>query len=146
MGQILLLDRGEFRANRPGRVTGVMFGAQALVLSALALVAAPGAGALLVPWASPAWVGLTLVLAVVCTVGAFSIMNAWQPRVTATEAGLIYCMEPVSASVLALFLPAVLSAVAGIRYPNESLSWALVAGGALITLANVLVQTGPAPP
>jgi len=52
------------------------------------------------------WLGFTAALTVFCTVGAFTIMNTWQPRITATEAGLIYCFEPLAASCLALFLPA----------------------------------------
>jgi drug/metabolite transporter (DMT)-like permease len=78
---------------------------------------------------------------VVCTIGAFSIMNKWQPRITSTEAGLIYCIEPIFASVFALFLPAIFSAWAAIDYPNEHATWSLIIGGGLIKVANVLVQT-----
>jgi hypothetical protein len=68
-------------------------------------------------------------------------MTKWQPRITATEAGLIYCVEPVFASVFALFVPALLSAWAAIEYANERATWSLVIGGSLITFANVLIQT-----
>jgi hypothetical protein len=70
-------------------------------------------------------------------------MNAWQPKITATEAGLIYCVEPIFASVMALFLPAVFSAWAGINYPNELATWTLLVGGGLVTLANVILQLRP---
>jgi drug/metabolite transporter (DMT)-like permease len=143
VGQILWIEKPEFGENRPGMVTLIMFAIQAAGFTLLAAVAAPNARAFIAPWASPAWVGMTLILAVVCTIGAFSIMNRWQPKITSTEAGLIYCIEPLFASVFALFVPAILSAWAAINYPNEHATWSLVVGGALITLANVLVQTSP---
>ncbi len=70
-------------------------------------------------------------------------MNAWKPKITATEAGLIYCFEPIFGTALALFLPAWFSVLAGIAYANESATWTLLAGGGLITLANVLLQLKP---
>jgi drug/metabolite transporter (DMT)-like permease len=73
-------------------------------------------------------------------------MNKWQPSITATEAGLIYCTEPIFTSVMALFLPALLSAWAGFNYPNETLTWHLLLGGGLITAANVLIQLRPPKP
>jgi len=145
MGPILWLDKKEFAANRPEKITLVMFATGAVVFWVLVGALAPDAGALLAPWHSPAWVGLTVALTLVCTVGAFSLMNAWQPKITATEAGLIYCLEPIFASVMALFLPAWFSARAGIGYANERATWALLAGGGLITLANVLIQLKPPP-
>ncbi|MES2693821.1 MAG: hypothetical protein V4773_10140, partial [Verrucomicrobiota bacterium] len=75
-----------------------------------------------------------------CTVGAYGLMNAWQPKITATEAGLIYCVEPIFGSLMACFLPALFSAWTGIHYPNETVTWTLLLGGGLITLANVLLQ------
>jgi hypothetical protein len=72
-------------------------------------------------------------------------MNTWQPEITATEAGLIYCVEPVFASAFALFLPAVISGWAGFHYDNEQLTWHLLIGGGLVTLANVLIQLQPPP-
>ena len=143
MGQILLLDRKEFAGNRPLPVTLVMFAVEGLWFAVLASATAPSASALLAPWSSPVWVGGTVALTVFCTLGSFVLMNTWQPRITATEAGLIYCAEPIFASLLALFLPAWLSAWGGLDYPNEALTWHLLAGGGLITLANVLLQLGP---
>jgi drug/metabolite transporter (DMT)-like permease len=143
MGQILWIEKPEFAGNCPGLVTLVMFTLQAVAFTALAAATAPSARSLVLPWGSPVWVGLTLTLAVVCTIGAFSIMNRWQPRITSTEAGLIYCIEPLFASVFALFLPGIFSVWAAIDYPNEHATWSLVIGGGLITIANVLVQMGP---
>ena len=70
-------------------------------------------------------------------------MNAWQPKVSATQAGLMYCFEPIFASLYAFFLPAWLSVLAGITYANERLTLDLFIGGALITAANVLIQFEP---
>lgn len=143
MGPILWLDKKEFAANRPEKITLTMFATAAVVFCTLAGATAPGTAALLAPWHSPAWVGLTVVLTLVCTIGAFSLMNAWQPKITATEAGLLYCVEPIFASVMALFLPAWFSTWAHIDYANERATAALLIGGGLITLANVLIQLKP---
>lgn len=143
MMQILLLDSRQFAANRALPVTLVMFTVQAVLFSAMAAGTAPSAASLLVPWTSGAWLGFTLLLTLFCTLGAYTLMNKWQPRITATEAGLIYCVEPLFASVLALFLPALFSAWGGFDYPNERLTWHLLIGGGLITLANVLIQLKP---
>jgi drug/metabolite transporter (DMT)-like permease len=144
-GQILWIGRAGFSRNRPRQVTLVMFAVQAVLFSALAVGTAPSVRALGAPWGSPVWVALTLALAIVCTNGAFSIMTKWQPRITATEAGLIYCVEPVFASIFALFLPALISAFAAINYPNEKATVSLLIGGGLVTLANILVQAKAAP-
>ena len=145
MGQILWLDRPEFAANDGERLTLVMFATEGLVFWAAAAATAPDAHALLAPWHSGPWVGLTLALAVFCTLGAFLLMNTWQPKITATEAGLIYCVEPIFSSVMALFLPAWFSVWAAVDYANEHATWTLLVGGGLITLANVLLQLKPPP-
>jgi drug/metabolite transporter (DMT)-like permease len=146
MAQILWLERPEFAGNRVLPVTLVMFAIEAAIFLAMALATAPRAGDLLALWASPPWVGFTLALTVFCTLGAFTLMNTWQPKITATEAGLIYCVEPVFASVMALFLPGLFSAWAGFNYPNEQATLHLLVGGGLITVANVLLQFRPPPP
>lgn len=143
MGQILTLERPEFSGNRADRVTFVMFATQAAVFSVLALILAPDVAALAAPWSNGAWLGCTAALALLCTIGAFSIMVAFQPRISATEAGLIYCVEPIFASTLALFLPGWLSAWAAIQYADEEASWTLLVGGGLITAANIVLQLRP---
>ena len=79
-------------------------------------------------------------LALFCSVGAYLIMNIWQPRVSATEAGLIYTTEPVFTAVFALFLPALLGEFIGSSYDNETVSNTLLAGGSLVLVANLLMQ------
>ena len=79
-------------------------------------------------------------IVLICTVYAYTAMNRWQPHVSATEGGLIYCLEPVFTSIYALFLPAWLAAWTGVPYPNDTLTATLLAGGGLITAANILLQ------
>ncbi len=143
MGQILWLGRKEFSGNDSTRLTLVMFAAEGVVMWAAAAALAPNAHTLLVPWQSAPWLGLTIILTLASTVAAFLLMNMWQPKVTTTEAGLIYCVEPIFSSVMALFLPALFSAWALIDYPNETATWTLLVGGGLITLANVVLQLKP---
>ena len=143
MGQILWLGKKEFAANRAERLTLVMFATEALVFAGLAGATAPDVASLVTPWTSPAWLALTVTLTVFCTLGSFSLMNAWQPKITETEAGLIYCVEPIFGSVMALFLPALFSVWVGINYANEQATLHLLVGGGLITAANVLLQVKP---
>ncbi|MCX6953222.1 MAG: DMT family transporter [Verrucomicrobia bacterium] len=143
MGQILWLEKKEFAANRPERLTLVMFVTEALIFAALAGATAPDLAALTTPWTSPGWLALTLTLTVFCTLGSFTIMNTWQPKITATEAGLVYCIEPIFGSLMALFLPALFSVWVGIAYANERATVNLLVGGGLITAANILLQFKP---
>lgn len=145
MGQILWLEKPRYAGNRVEKFTLVMFATQAAIFSVLAVVTADGVDALLLPWTSPGWLGLTATLTVFCTLGAFLIMNTWQPKITATEAGLIYCVEPIFGSAMALFLPGMISAWTLITYANETATAHLLLGGGLITAANVLIQLKPPP-
>ncbi len=142
-GQILWLERKEFAGNDSVRLTLVAFSTQAVLFWVTAAVLAPDRHALIVPWTSAPWLGLTILLTVFCTLAAFLLMNQWQPKITATEAGLIYCVEPIFGSTMALFFPAWFSAWAHVDYPNEVATWTLLIGGGLITLANVVLQLKP---
>lgn len=113
-GQILWLERPKYAGNDPVRFSVVMFAGMSLLALPVVALTAPRATACVQAYASGAAVGLLLTLVGCCTLGAYLLMNFWQPRVTATEAGLVYCVEPVFASVLALFLPAMLSRGAGL--------------------------------
>lgn len=145
MGQILWLERPEFVGNRAVRITLVMFAVQGVAFVFVGAVTVPSVEAVLAPLAVPAWWGFTLGLTVFSTLGAYLLMNTWQPRITATEAGLIYCVEPIFGSVFALFLPGLFSVWAAIVYPNENATPHLLIGGGLITLANVILQLRPPP-
>lgn len=140
MGQILTLGQKDYDGNRPLQITFITFLVQGVIFAGLATAIAPSSAALLVPWTSPPWLILTFTLAVGCTLIAYSIMNAWQPKISTTEAGLIYCIEPIFGSAIALFFPGVLTAWIGIHYLNETATWTLLVGGSLITIANVLLQ------
>lgn len=143
MVQIFVLEDQRYAGNRTRAVTAVMFTTVAVVFCGLAWMTAPAPVDCLRPWASAPWLGFLGLLTLFCTLGSFTLMNRWQPHITATEAGLIYCFEPVFASLMALYLPALFSRWAGFDYPNETLTWQLLVGGGLITLANVLLQVRP---
>jgi drug/metabolite transporter (DMT)-like permease len=144
-GQILWLQRPKFAPNNVNHFTLVMFAVIMVVALPVAVCTAASSGDWLPPYrVSSVWI-LTTVLTVFCTLGAYLLMNYWQPFLSATQAGLLYCLEPVFASAFALFLPAWLSTMAGIQYPNELISWSLLIGGALITVANILMNLTPTP-
>jgi len=140
-GQILTVENPRYSANRPMYFSVVMFLSMALFSLPLIWATAPNAAACVHAYSSPAACGFMLVLIVVCTLGGYLIMNGWQRRVSATEAGLIYCIEPVCASAMSLFLPAWFSVWANIHYPNEQLTDRLLIGGVLVTVANLLLQS-----
>ena len=140
-GQIVWVERPLYADNRPGIVTLIMF----TLLAVMFFVGYPMLGGSvsggLQLFGRPSLVVLMLALVVFCTAINFFIMNGWQPRITATEAGLIYCLEPVIATALSAFLPGWISSFAGVDYPNETLRWGLIAGAPLILGATVLVAT-----
>jgi drug/metabolite transporter (DMT)-like permease len=138
-GQILTLEHPRYEANRPICLTAVMLLGTALVAVPVTCFTAPSAAACWQAYDSPAAIGFLTIIVLLCTLAAYGLMNCWQRRVSATEAGLIYCAEPVFASFMALFLPEMLSRWAGITYANEELSPRLLVGGGLITVANVLL-------
>ena len=143
-GQILWLQRADYTGNDVNRFSLVMFVVMALGSAAAAAASRHEPGDWLRAYATPPTWGFLAVLVVICTLGGYLLMNRWQTHVTATEAGLIYCAEPVFASAAALFLPAWFSRWAAIAYPNELLTRSLVAGGGLVLLANVILQLAPA--
>ena len=138
--QILWLERPRYAPNRVSHFTVVMFVSTALLVAPVALFTAPSAGAFVQAYNSSEVLWLVGALTLLCTLGSYTLMNVWQPHVTATEAGLIYCVEPLFTSCLVLFLPGWISRFAGISYANETLTSHLLIGGGCIMLANVLIQ------
>jgi drug/metabolite transporter (DMT)-like permease len=138
--QILALEDPRFSINRGVPVTFIMCLAITLAFLPVTLAGATDHSILWKAGASPAVLLLVMSLALFCSVGAFVLMNIWQRRVSATEAGLIYTTEPVFAAVYVLFLPSYLGRLTGVPYENESLTISLVFGGALIVAANGLMQ------
>ena len=145
-GQILWLERPEFRSNNSLHATLIMFAVMALVTGILAFGTSPGPGAWIQVYRTRESIVLLAVLVVLCTMTTYPFANHWQPKVSATQAGLLYCSEPVFTSWAALFVPGLISRFAGIPYPNELLTWNLLGGGGLILIANVWLQLRPPPP
>lgn len=139
-GQILWLERPRYAGNRATHFTVVMFAAITVLIAPIAFFAAPSPGAMFRAYASMEVLALMGVLTLACTLAAYMLMNVWQPHVTATEAGLIYCIEPICASLFAVILPGWLSRFANINYANERITFHLLVGGGLVTAANVLIQ------
>lgn len=142
-GDILWLDRREFVAADKLRATVVMFATMAVCLVPVTTWSAQGGGGWWNVYRSPAVMLMMGLLLSGSTLAAFTIMNFWQPDIRPTHAGLIYCVEPVMASLYALFLPGWLARLGDFNYPNEQLTSDLWIGGALITAANVLIQLAP---
>lgn len=145
MGQIFWLQRPEFKRNDVGRFTLVMFVTITLACAPVAALTTQRAGDWITAYANAPSLALIGTMIVFSTLGGYGLMNRWQPLVSATQAGLIYCMEPVFASLFALFLPAWISSWSGIHYANETLGFNLLLGGGLITVANAMIQFRPAP-
>jgi drug/metabolite transporter (DMT)-like permease len=145
--QILWLDHPVFRGNDTRRVSMVMFAACALITAPVWILHTQSLSDLAAIVRPSFPVGLVFIsLMVVCSLVAFLLMNHWQPHVDATTAGIVYCAEPLFATVMALFLPGLLGGFLGIEYPNEVFTNHLLIGGGLITLANILVALAPASP
>jgi len=140
-GQILWLQRPEFSRNNVSHFTLIMFAVIALACLPVALLTgSPHDWS--AAWRPSSALVFLGILTTFCTLGGYVLMNYWQPFLTATQAGLLYCLEPVFASLFALCLPAWYSALSGIHYGNEQLGWGFLLGAALITAANVLLQLG----
>jgi drug/metabolite transporter (DMT)-like permease len=131
---IVALDRWG-RAVRPGHLTVAFLTATALLgLVGAVLWAALGPG--MVPWLqwmvkmgghpTALW-DLTL-LTIFCTVLSFHWFTAYQPRVSANRAALIYLLEPVFGTIFSVFW--------GMDKVEPHLVW----GGALILGGNLLVE------
>jgi drug/metabolite transporter (DMT)-like permease len=142
-GQILVLERDDFRGNGMDRVALVMFGVKALIFWAVV-----GWGEWVTGFPKGSWGGIGSqlgmwvmlgVLTLCSTLFGYATMIAWQPRVSSVQAGLIYASEPVFATVWALFLPSWYSALSGITYANEVIGGAFVVGALAIVAANVLI-------
>jgi drug/metabolite transporter (DMT)-like permease len=139
--QILCLNHRRYAANRPLCFTTAMLLATAVFTLPLVVATAPGFAECFRVYASVPACSVMAVIVLFCTLIPFVLMSRWQRHVTATEAGLIYCAEPLFVSALALFLPGWFSQWTGLNYPSELLTVRLLIGGTLITGANVLLQS-----
>jgi drug/metabolite transporter (DMT)-like permease len=138
--QILALENPRFEGNRGTSVTFIMFFGIAVLFVPITAIIAPDTASCFTAGASFQSFVIIACLALFCSVGAYLLMNIWQPRVSATEAGLIYTTEPVFTAVYVMFLPSMLAAFVGGTYDNEALSASLLLGGSLVVGANALMQ------
>lgn len=126
--------------NRAEATTAGMFMIEGVLFVALALGTARDVAHVVAPLASPAWVTLMLLAAVIATGGPFVVLNHWQRHVPATEAGLLYNLVPLFAALSELVLPRLFSGWLRIDYANTSLTLRLLVGGGLILAANAALQ------
>ena len=143
--QILWLDHPIFRGNNSTHVSIIMFAAIAIVLAPVWITHAQAFSDVAVVFANVPIFAIYVSVMAICSLGSFLLMNRFQPAVDPTTAGIIYCAEPLFATVLALVLPALLAPFLGITYANEQFTPALIVGGSLIILANALISLQPAP-
>ncbi len=139
-GQILWLEKPEFANNRTSHFTLIMLAGTALLIFPVVLATAPNARVCATVYSNGPVLLMVGILISFCTLGSYTLMNAWQKHVTSTEAALIYCFEPVAASLFAVVIPQWLSVLANIDYANERITTNLGLGGSLILLANSLIQ------
>jgi drug/metabolite transporter (DMT)-like permease len=139
-GQILVLDAARFFQNRTKVVSSVMFLTTGLLFATLAILSNRSVDSYKVAASIGQQFYLIAILVIFCTLLAFNLMNRCQKYIPASEAALIYTLEPVSTSIFATFLPIWLSKLAGVEYDNEQLSVGLLIGGGLILLANLVMQ------
>jgi drug/metabolite transporter (DMT)-like permease len=139
-GQILWLERPVYAETNPNRFSVIMFVTMALAVLPVGWATSPGLDEWIMAFDAPVIWGFIFLLVTFSTLGGYMLMNHWQKYVPATQAGLIYCLEPLFASVLAMFLPALFSRAAAIQYPNEQITSSLALGGGLITAANLFLQ------
>jgi drug/metabolite transporter (DMT)-like permease len=135
--QILALDAPRFTGNRTGPMTNVMFLSVAAISAPVALATLRGPADVLAVVGSGPSLLLFALLVVLCTLGAFVLMNRYQSTLSASEAGIIYGLEPVFASLFALWLPELMSPPLGIVYGDELLSARLLCGGGLVVAATL---------
>lgn len=138
--QILTLENARYRQNRGIPVSFFMFLGITVLFIPITLITAPTLETCFTAGASTQSLIIIASLAIFCSVGAYVMMNTWQPRVAAVEAGLIYTLEPVFTAIYVLFLPAMLGRFIGSTYANELMSTRMIVGGSLVLVANGLMQ------
>ncbi|MCP4889561.1 MAG: DMT family transporter [Planctomycetaceae bacterium] len=144
-GQILLVDRLGKRYNSVA-FTPSMFAVVAVMAFAVFAVfkgyipevtSTPGSDWLALA-VQPRFYILIALLCIFPSLIAFALMNKYQPSLSAVQAAVIYTLEPVFASLWAMFIPALLSVACFVTYKNEEFSMTLLIGGSLVIAANAL--------
>jgi drug/metabolite transporter (DMT)-like permease len=132
--QVLLLDRLG-RQLESAHLTPAFFLTTGLLAAGVAVLVASGGCGLAAWWS---WLGgmmhnfavvrILLLLALLPTLIAFHLMNRYQPHIPASRAALIYLLEPVFSSIVSVSLG------------QDPITVALLCGGGLILLGNLLVE------
>jgi drug/metabolite transporter (DMT)-like permease len=143
-GQILWAERPRYAANRMGLVAIISFIVSAAIYAPVA-VAGISLDQAIAAYADPWRIAVLVVLGAICTGLGMLLMFRWQRFIGATAAALIYCTEPIWASLFAFVLPALLAVPLAISYANEGFTTHLLIGGTLIIAANVAMQWRRAP-
>lgn len=141
--QILWIDRPGYARNHMGRVSALAFAITGVALLPLTFATMPSWQHLGLIYGSAPALGCLVALTLVSTLGGMLLMFTFQRGVGAVAAGIVYSTEPVFACLFAFVMPGVISAWAGIAYPNEALSQSLLVGGGLVLAANLVVQLKP---
>jgi drug/metabolite transporter (DMT)-like permease len=141
--QILWVERPAYVRNHMGRVSALAFAITGVLLLPITFATAPTWSHLGLVYASAPAIGCLIALTLVSTLAGMLLMFTFQRRVGAVAAGIVYSCEPVFACLFAFVMPGMISAWAGIAYPNEALSQSLLVGGGLVLAANLLVQLKP---
>ena len=132
--ELILLDRVGRRMNPAHLSTGFFVAVGALGLLGAVIAASAGDG--VAAWAGrvgdmlavPRLAWSVVALATLPTAVAFHWMNSYQPLVPTSRAALIYLLEAVFSSLFSVLLG------------YDPLTWALILGGTLIIVGNVLVE------
>jgi len=147
-GQIMLVDYHGKRLDAAALTPGMFVSTAGFALLTFWVVSPMVTETSTTGWVAlsvrPQFWGLILTLSVLSSVVAFNLMNTYQHYVSASQAGIIYTMEPVFASIAAMILPGLLSLTIGVEYANERIVMPMFVGGGLIIAAN-LISLWPAP-
>jgi len=144
-GQILWVDRVPAGEADPFKVTIALILLVALASAACLLFIPGGISLPMRLHASPRSFFLEASLALLGTALPFALMNRFQSGVGSVIAGFIYCCEPLMTALGAFWLPELLVRTPDL-YPNEHTTPRLLAGGALILGANLLLWKDRARP
>jgi len=143
--QILWVDRVPAGETDPFKVTIGLILLVALACAACLLFIPGGIYLPARLHASPRSFFLEAALALLGTALPFALMNRFQTGVGSVAAGFIYCCEPLATALGAFWLPELLVRNPAL-YPNEHPTPRLLAGGALILGANLLLWKDRARP
>lgn len=141
--QILWVERPAYARNHMGRVSALAFLITGVSLLPLTFATMPSWQHLGLVYDNAPAIGCLAALTLVSTLAGMLLMFTFQRGVGAVAAGIVYSTEPVFACLFAFVMPGVISAWAGIAYPNEALSQSLLVGGGLVLAANLVVQLKP---